>query len=82
MSHMGCGMRVRVVVEKRGRIVIPSAIRRALGIRDGMELEVSVEGSRIVLKPVFKISAKDLYGVAGREEVRLEEVEHGLGCEE
>jgi len=74
-------MTLRVVVEKRGRITIPSSIRRALGIKEGTELEVSLEGGRIVLKPVFKVSARDLYGLAGEEEVDLEEVEASLGFE-
>ncbi len=74
-------MGIRVVVEKRGRIVIPSRIRRILGIREGAELEVTIEGGKIVLKPVVKISARDLYGVAGEEAVDIEEIEGALGTE-
>ena len=74
-------MGIRVVVEKRGRIVIPSRIRRILGIREGAELEVTIEGGKIVLKPVVKVSARDLYGVAGEEAVDLEEIEEALGTE-
>ena len=37
-------MGIRVVVERRGRIVIPSQIREMLGVREGTELEVTVEG--------------------------------------
>lgn len=32
-----------------GRVVIPSAIRKQLGIAEGAELDVSIEGSRIVM---------------------------------
>lgn len=77
---MGVNLGV-VVVEKRGRVVIPSEIRRALGIREGMKLEASIEGGKVVLKPAKKLSAKDLLGIAGVERVDLEEVEGGLGEE-
>jgi len=72
-------MGLRVRVEKRGRIVIPSEVRRALGVREGSELVVRLEGGRIVLLPVVRFSARDLYGVAGEEKVDLREVEEALG---
>ena len=36
-------------VDHLGRVVIPSTIRRSLGIGEGDELEVTVEGDRVVL---------------------------------
>ena len=36
-------------VDDLGRIVIPAEFRRLLGIQDGDELEVTVEGDRLVL---------------------------------
>ena len=41
-----------VRVHKKGVIVLPKSIREEAGIEEGMLLEVSVEGNRIVLKPV------------------------------
>ncbi len=49
------GLRARVRVGKRGVIVIPKSVRERLGIVEGMTLELSVEGDRIVLK------ARDLW---------------------
>jgi len=72
---------MRVIVERRGRITIPSEIRKALGIREGMELEVKIEKGAILLKPRRKISAKDLFGIAGEEKVELEEIETSTGVE-
>ncbi len=43
-------LRSRVRVGRRGVIVIPKDIREKLGIVEGMFLELSVEGDRIVLK--------------------------------
>jgi AbrB family looped-hinge helix DNA binding protein len=69
---------VSVVVEKKGRVVIPSNIRRRLGIKAGMELMIDVEGGGILMRPKRKVSAKDLLGIAGKEHVNLEEVEDSL----
>ncbi len=43
-------LRARVRVGRRGVIVIPKSIRERLGIVEGMVLELSVEGDRIVIK--------------------------------
>ncbi len=40
---------IRRKVDDLGRIVIPSTIRRTLGITEGDELEVHVDGDRVVL---------------------------------
>ena len=37
-------------VSSKAQIVLPAEIRRALGIRAGDRLEISVEGERIVLE--------------------------------
>lgn len=37
-------------VDRLGRIVVPSELRRALGIREGDKLEVLIEGHRIVVQ--------------------------------
>ncbi len=45
------GMRRKV--DDLGRVVIPAGVRRALGIREGDPVEVTVEGERVVLaKPM------------------------------
>ncbi|MEM3607784.1 MAG: AbrB/MazE/SpoVT family DNA-binding domain-containing protein [Candidatus Bathyarchaeia archaeon] len=72
----------KVIVEKRGRITIPSRIRAMLGIKEGTELEVGFDSGKLILKPVLRVSAKDLYGVAGEERVNIEEIEEALGGEE
>ncbi|HWH33364.1 MAG TPA: AbrB/MazE/SpoVT family DNA-binding domain-containing protein [Egibacteraceae bacterium] len=40
---------IRRKVDDLGRVVIPSSIRRALGIKDGETLEFAVEGDRVIL---------------------------------
>lgn len=37
-------------IDELGRIVLPSEIRKAFGIREGDELDISVEGERVILQ--------------------------------
>jgi AbrB family looped-hinge helix DNA binding protein len=70
-----------VVVRKKGIIVIPKAIRDALGIEEGDALRVSVEEGKIVLRKegfwekLFD-SAKGLYNPE-EAELELDEGEPG-----
>ncbi len=62
---------VRRKVDDLGRVVIPSSIRKTLGIREGDEVEVSVERGRVVLSPaadacVFCGETGDVEGFRGR----------------
>ena len=41
-------------VDRQGRIVIPSRIRRLVGIKGEVEVRISVEGRRIVIEPISK----------------------------
>ena len=68
-----------VVLDKKGRVTIPAEIRYRLGLRPGSELEVMIEGDRVVLRPLRRLRARDLLGIAGREEVDIEEIEKALG---
>ena len=68
----------RITVKSRGRIVIPRDIRERLGISEGTEMEVEVEGDKMILRRVKRISAIDLYGIAGKEKVDIEEIEDAL----
>jgi len=69
-------------VDGKGRIVIPASIRRRLGIKLGTEFVVEESScGGILLRPKRRLSARDLLGVAGRERVRLEDVENALAEE-
>ncbi len=73
---------LEVRVGKRGRIVIPSRVRKLLKLREGSTLIMEVRGGRILLTPKRKVSVDDLFGAAGVGEVELEDVEGGLAGEE
>ena len=68
-----------VILDERGRVTLPAWLRRRLGLKPGSRLEVRVEAGRVVLIPVRRVRARDLLGVAGSEEVDLEELEGALG---
>jgi AbrB family looped-hinge helix DNA binding protein len=68
-------------VEDKGRVVIPAVVRRRLGIKPGTELEVDVRDGGIVMKPRRLVTAKDLLGAAGKERVRIKEIEESLADE-
>ena len=62
---------VRRKVDDLGRVVIPAGMRRSLGIGVGDEVEVTVDGDRVVLaKPVdacvFCAGTVDLTGFCGK----------------
>lgn len=68
-----------VSLREKGRITIPVSIRRALGLRVGDRLNLSIERGAIVLKPERTVKAKDIRGIVGPIKVRIEEVEETLG---
>lgn len=40
-----------VLISTKGQIVLPVAVRRALGLKPGMRVKVSLDGKRAVLTP-------------------------------
>lgn len=49
-------------VSTKGQIVIPVALRRKYGIKDGTKIIVTDAGDRIILKPVTELYLKNLQG--------------------
>jgi AbrB family looped-hinge helix DNA binding protein len=48
---------VKVVVGKKGCIIIPKSIRELVGIKEGDVLTLTVENGRIVLEPERKLAS-------------------------
>jgi len=72
----------KLIVDSRGRIVIPKEIRKALKIQPGTEIEISIKGNTIILRPYRKLKIKDLFGIAGEEKVDINELEDSLSNED
>ncbi|MEM2920802.1 MAG: AbrB/MazE/SpoVT family DNA-binding domain-containing protein [Candidatus Bathyarchaeia archaeon] len=43
-----------IIIDKQGRLVLPSRIREALGLKEGGQLTVRLDGSRVILEPASK----------------------------
>ncbi|MEA2447110.1 MAG: AbrB family transcriptional regulator, transcriptional pleiotropic regulator of transition state [Actinomycetota bacterium] len=54
-------------IDELGRIVLPSELRRVFGIREGDELEISVNGEQIILQ-----KRQDLCLFCGAEQPAVE----------
>jgi len=70
---------MEVALREKGRIIIPASIRKALGLREGDHLQLSVKGGAIILKLKRVVTSDDIKGIIGPAEVDLEEVENALG---
>ena len=53
-------MAVKVVVGKKGYIIIPKSIRELVGIKEGDVLTLTVENGMIVLEPERKASLPEV----------------------
>lgn len=51
--------RTLVAVNHQGRLTLPAAVRRQLGISEGTQLEVSVQDHEVTLRPATVIPAED-----------------------
>jgi len=51
---------VKVVVGKKGCIIIPKSIRELVGIKEGDVLTLTVENGRVVLEPERKVSLSEV----------------------
>jgi len=55
---------MHVKVSKKGQIVIPKEIREKLGIKEGSNLKIRLEGKSIILEP-FSDPPKEIFIKAG-----------------
>ena len=72
-------MELRVRLGEKGRITIPAPIRKALNLREGDILKVSVKNRSIILKPEKIVTSKEIKGILDITKVDIEEIEEALG---
>jgi AbrB family looped-hinge helix DNA binding protein len=58
--------RTIVAVNRQGRLTLPVAVRRQLGIRDGVQLEVRINGSAVELRPTAIVPAEDRWAYTSK----------------
>jgi len=54
-----------VRVGRRGQMVLPKAVREALGVNEGDQLWVEVEGNRVILRPISSLVRESLGSLRG-----------------
>lgn len=71
-------MTTLIRLSAKGQLVIPKAIRRALRLQPGMQLQVELVEHKIILEPVETLSSVEtLYGkYAGTDFLTELELEH------
>jgi AbrB family looped-hinge helix DNA binding protein len=53
---------METTVTSKGQIVIPSSIRRRLGIKEGTHIKIEESGNEIILKPITREYVHSLRG--------------------
>ena len=53
---------METIVNSKGQIIIPSKIRRQLGIKEGTYFQIDVDNKRIILTPITRDYIQSLRG--------------------
>ena len=56
------GLAMETTATSKGQIVIPSSIRRRLGIKEGTRIKIEENGNEIILKPITREYVHSLRG--------------------
>lgn len=68
-------------IQDKGRVTIPSKIRKALALEKGDRLQIKIEEGEIKMRPKKIGKAADIKGIAKIKRVKLEEIENALASE-
>lgn len=52
--HMVNNVEDAVTIDKQGRLVLPSHIREVLGLKEGGQVSIRLDGSRVILEPMSR----------------------------
>jgi len=81
LDHPHLGGTMEVEIQDKGRITIPSKIRKALALEKGDRLQIKMEEGEIKMRPKKVVKASDIKGIAKIKRVKLEEIENSLASE-
>ena len=70
---------MEVRLREKGRVTIPSTLRRDLGLVEGESLELTAKDGSLIIRPRKHTTVAQIRGIAGHGKVKLEDVESALG---
>jgi AbrB family looped-hinge helix DNA binding protein len=70
---------LEVTLREKGRLTIPAAVRRDLGMFEGEKLELQAKNGALVLRKKNVVTSDQLKGIMGRGHVEIEEIEDAIG---
>ena len=62
--------------------MIPKEIREKLNLKEGSKVEINLEKDGRIIINVKRLTVDDIYGIAGKESVKIEEIEEALSFED
>ena len=71
---------MEIKIGNKGRITLPLKLRTSLGLKEGDSLTIEITNKGILLRPKGP-SAREMWGIAKLERVKIEEIEEALGKE-
>ncbi|MQL54366.1 AbrB/MazE/SpoVT family DNA-binding domain-containing protein [Acidianus ambivalens] len=69
-------------MDKKGRIVIPKEVREKLNLKEGSKVEINMEKDGKIIISVKRLTVGNIYGIAGKESIKIEEIEEALSFED
>ncbi|MBI4258645.1 MAG: AbrB/MazE/SpoVT family DNA-binding domain-containing protein [Thaumarchaeota archaeon] len=72
---------MEVELKDKGRVTIPSKIRKALALAEGDRLYIEIGKGAIKLRPKKTVTADEIKGIAKIKKVNLEDIENALAGE-
>ncbi len=66
---------MEAVVREKGRVTLPLALRKRLGLRTGDRVIFELERGKFVLKLPNEVKVDDVYGIVKGLRVRLEDID-------
>ncbi|MFY3740209.1 MAG: AbrB family looped-hinge helix DNA binding protein [Candidatus Nitrosomirales archaeon] len=71
---------MEIQIQDKGRITLPSKIRKVLGIKEKDWVIIVVQGNKIVIKPKNSITVAQTFGIIkSKKRIKLEDIEEADG---
>lgn len=72
---MGNGMKTIVTLNDQGKLTIPDAMRKALHLAAGDQLELEIQGGELILRPVLVVLREDAWAYMPEHRAHVREAQ-------